>query len=80
MNLVRLNGKVVRDGKCPLKKGILCENCKDYDGWGIDIKKHRPDIYCKNPKIIDGNMLTLTPQINNEKKQKRRIKIWKKKN
>ena len=78
MHLVRLKGKVVRDGSCPLKKGILCEDCEDYDGWGIDIGEHRSDIYCKNPRIVDGTMLTLVPQTNNKKRQKW-VKRWKKK-
>ena len=69
-HLVQLKGKVVRDGKCPLKKTILCEDCEDYDGWGIDLKAHRTDIYCKNPRIIDSNKLTLIP-MSNKKKQKR---------
>ena len=60
-HLIRLDGKVVRDGKCPLKKMILCEDCNDYDGWGINIREHRADIYCKNPRIIDDSKLTLIP-------------------
>ena len=72
-HLIRLDGKVVRDGKCPLKKTILCENCEDYDGWGINIRLHKADIYCKNPKIVDGSKLTLFPIIYKKKKEKRKF-------
>ena len=71
IHLVKLKGKVVRDGKCPLKKIILCENCEDYDGWGISIHEHNADIYCKNSRIIDGSKLTLFPVINKKKKEKK---------
>lgn len=58
-HLVRIEGKIIRDGDCPLKKTISCEDCEFFDGWGFDIAKTLAVIYCTNKNILDGNYLKL---------------------
>lgn len=60
--MVVLEGKIIRKGKCPVNKSIPCEDCEHYDGWGIDIKNHKIEIWCFNNNIIDAKIITLTDE------------------
>ena len=79
IHLVRLNGKVIREGECPLKKLIPCEKCEFYDGWGVDLINYRAEVWCTSPKIVDGSKLVLFGVKETVEETKKRKWKWRKK-
>lgn len=72
IHLTKLKGKIIRDGNCPLKKIIACEDCKFYDGWGVDTIEYEVHVYCNHPNLIDTKKLKLTREESEKNNNKKR--------